>query len=351
MTYHKIFLDGIMHMGDMLMTASVLPVLRKHCPDAEIVYLATADLAFVAEMLDGVDRVIPYAYKSGGGTRDVFRIARNLGREKFDLGVSLDPRERVTLMKWLARMPVRLSMEQGLGWKLGWEKMLYTQDLPLPPGWEFEVHSLSANFQQMLRLYFHDADSQYVSPRFKPFTQEIEAWCADLMTRHPAPKHVALCIQSSSPTKDWPAEKFSHICNWLIDTYGARVYLTGIPSHEARAKEILKGIERPDQVVDLIGKSSFQQLAGLLSHMDLLLSLDTGTAHVGGVAGCPVITLFTHNSPTLYRAPGPRSLCVSGHAPCSGKYVCAGPKRCPKTDCVDVLTIPMVQEAIESVLN
>ena len=58
MTYHKIFLDGIMHMGDMLMTASVLPVLRKHCPHAQIVYLAKKELAVVAEMLEGVDRVI-----------------------------------------------------------------------------------------------------------------------------------------------------------------------------------------------------------------------------------------------------------------------------------------------------
>ncbi|MCD2435150.1 glycosyltransferase family 9 protein [Acidaminococcus sp. NSJ-142] len=351
MTYHKIFLDGIMHMGDMLMTASVLPVLRKHCPHAQIVYLAKKELAFVAEMLEGVDRVIPYGYQSGGGYRDVYRLGKKLGREGFDLGISLDPRERVTLMKWIARMPERLSLERGLGWELGWEKLFYTQDLPLPAGWNFQDHSMAVNFQQMLRLFFQDPDTQYACAHFKPFSQEVEDWCRALLTQQPGSKRVALCIQSSSPSKDWPAKKFSQICNWLIDKYQAVVYITGVSSHEAKAKTILKGISRQEQVVDLVGKSSFPQLAGLLSKMDLLLSLDTGTAHVGGVAGCPVITLFTHNSPVIYQAPGLHSLGVSGHLPCSGKYVCVGPNHCSKTDCVDAITLPMVQQAIESVFE
>lgn len=126
MSYNKIFIDGIMHMGDMIMTASVLPVIRKNCPNAKITYLCSANLAFVAELLDGVDEVIPYKYVSGGGYKDVFILGRKLAKRHFDLGISLDPRERVTLMKWFARIPERISMEQGLGWKLGWEKWFYT---------------------------------------------------------------------------------------------------------------------------------------------------------------------------------------------------------------------------------
>ena len=66
MIYKNIFVDGIMHMGDMIMTAAVFPVLRKHCPEARITYLCSANLAFVAELLEGVDEVIPYSYTSGG---------------------------------------------------------------------------------------------------------------------------------------------------------------------------------------------------------------------------------------------------------------------------------------------
>lgn len=46
------------------------------------------------------------------------KVLRNYN---FDIGISLDSHERVTLMEWFAHIPIRISMEQALVWKLGWE--------------------------------------------------------------------------------------------------------------------------------------------------------------------------------------------------------------------------------------
>lgn len=105
------------------------------------------------------------------------------------------------------------------------------------------------------------------------------------------------------------------------------------------------------QALDLAGTTSFAQLVALLGAMDLLISLDTGTAHIGAAAGCPVVTIFTHNSPVIYQAPAEHSIGVSGHLPCSGKHVCIGPSRCLKTDCVDAVTVPMVAQAVEDIFK
>lgn len=185
MEYKNIFIDGIMHMGDMVMTASVLPVLRKNCPEATITYLCSADLAFVANLLDGVDQVIPYRYKSKGGYMDVYRMGRQLAKYNFDLGISLDPRERVTLMKWFAQIPERISMEQALGWKLGWEKLFYTRDLSLPQGWKYQEHSMASSFQQMMRDYFGDPETGFIPPKLK-VTEEDKEWAQDLLKKVPA---------------------------------------------------------------------------------------------------------------------------------------------------------------------
>lgn len=117
----KIFLDGIMHLGDVITAASVIPVLKEQYPHSEIHYLVKDSVALPASLICGVDRVIPYTYQSGGGALDVIRMGKKLSQEGYDLGISLDPRERVTLMKWIARIPLRLSMERALGWELGWE--------------------------------------------------------------------------------------------------------------------------------------------------------------------------------------------------------------------------------------
>lgn len=351
MEYKNIFLDGIMHMGDMIMTASVLPVLRKNCPGAKITYLCSANLALVANMLEGVDTVIPYKYKSKGGYMDVYHMGRKLAQYGFDLGISLDPRERVTLMKWFAQIPVRLSMEQALGWKLGWEKLFYTKDLSLPAGWQYQEHSMAASFQQMLRGYFGDQSTDFIPPKLKVPTEDAQ-WARDLLQKIPAgSKKIAFCFQTTTQTKDWPVEKFSALGNWLQEQYGATLLLTGIPSHTQRAEAILAGVQDKQRVMNLVGMTTFQQLVALLAQVDLLISLDTGTAHIGAAAGCPVVTIFTHNSPVIYRAPGNRCETVSAHVPCSGKHVCIGPTRCKKTDCVDGVTLAMVQEKVKKILG
>ena len=233
MTYQNIFIDGIMHMGDMIMTASVMPVLRKHCPQAKITYLCSANLAFVAEMLEGIDEVLPYSYKSKGGYLDVYRWGKRLEQNHYDLGISLDPRERVTLMKWFANIPERISLEQALGWKLGWEKWLYTKDLALPGGWRYDEHSMAASFQQLMRSFFRDPETRFERPRFRLPKPEERQCLETIVKTFPAPgKKIALCVETTTKTKDWPVKKFSALCDQLAEQYDATLVFTGIASHK-----------------------------------------------------------------------------------------------------------------------
>lgn len=63
----KIFLDGIMHLGDVITAASVIPVLKEQYPHSEIHYLVKDSVALPASLICGVDRVIPYLSKRRRG--------------------------------------------------------------------------------------------------------------------------------------------------------------------------------------------------------------------------------------------------------------------------------------------
>lgn len=164
----KIFLDGIMHLGDVITAASVIPVLKEQYPHSEIHYLVKDSVALPASLICGVDRVIPYTYQSGGGALDVIRMGKKLSQEGYDLGISLDPRERVTLMKWIARIPLRLSMERALGWELGWEKWFYTQDLSYRASWDYKNHRMGESYQRLMRDYFGDESQEFIPPALVP---------------------------------------------------------------------------------------------------------------------------------------------------------------------------------------
>ena len=53
----KILVDGLMHVGDILISSSVFPVLKKAYPDAKITYLTYGNLCAAAQMIEGVDDV------------------------------------------------------------------------------------------------------------------------------------------------------------------------------------------------------------------------------------------------------------------------------------------------------
>ena len=349
--YKKIFIDGIMHLGDMIMSASVLPVLKKTYPDSDITYLAMGNLAHVAELLEGVDHVIPYTYKSKGGYMDVYRWGKKLGKERFDLGISLDPRERVTLMKWFAHIPVRVSLEQALGWKLGWEKWFYTHDMAFDQ-WDFRQHRMSESYQALIRQFLQDQETTFYPSQFKASTKEDVQFVNGLLENTPLQqKKIAFCVETTEGAKDWPAEQFSVLADQLAQKYNAIIIMTGIPRHNPKVQQIISGMRYQDAVVNIVGKTSFTQLIALFRKLHMVVTLDTGTSHIAAAAGCPVVTIFSHNSPEIYQAAGAYTRAVSAHLPCSGKYICIGSKKCEKTDCVDAVTVDMVMKEVESLLG
>ena len=97
--------------------------------------------------------------------------------EGYDLGISLDPRERVTLMKWIARIPLRLSMERALGWELGWEKWFYTQDLSYRASWDYKNHRMGESYQRLMRDYFGDESQEFIPPALVPSASKDLAAC------------------------------------------------------------------------------------------------------------------------------------------------------------------------------
>jgi len=349
--YKNIFVDGIMHLGDIIMSASVFPILKKAYPDCKITYMAMGNLAKAAALMEGVDYVIPYVYQSKGGYIDVFRMAQKLEKEQFDLGISLDPRERVTIMKWLAHIPVRVSFEQALGWRLGWEKLFYTKDMSFDD-WDYRRHRMSESFQELMRRFVHDTDTTFFPPVFKPSRISDMMFANSLIPLSAKGKtKIAFCVETTEKSKDWRAVRFAELADQLIEHYNALIIMTGISSHARKVQQIISNMKYANSVLNIVGKTSLEQLIALFRQIDLVITLDTGTAHIAAAAGCFVVTIFSHNSPTIYQAAGENTRTVSANLSCSGKHICIGNEKCFRTECFDAITTDMVMKEVHDLLD
>jgi ADP-heptose:LPS heptosyltransferase len=108
----------------------------------------------------------------------------------------------------------------------------------------------------------------------------------------------------------------------------------------------------PPEVVDLVGKTDFPDLIGVLAAADSVVSTDTGPAHIAGAVNTPVIMLMGPTNPKR-TAPFKTSHNVvqilSANLPCSPCYHTVRFQQCRKNQCMFDIPPDRVISAIMAV--
>ncbi len=102
---------------------------------------------------------------------------------------------------------------------------------------------------------------------------------------------------SSHVLRNWRAERYAAVIDHAQREHGLRVILCGGPSPVERemGAAIESMVSAP--VLNQIGKDTLPQMLALLSRATVLLSPDSGPAHMGTLAGVPVIGLYAATNP------------------------------------------------------
>ena len=86
-------------------------------------------------------------------------------------------------------------------------------------------------------------------------------------------------------------ENFAALADRLAAECNARIVLIGTAAERANAEAVISQM-RQARALNLAGETSMGELIGLLAACDLLVSNDTGPAHVSAALGTPTLTLF-----------------------------------------------------------
>lgn len=105
---------------------------------------------------------------------------------------------------------------------------------------------------------------------------------------------LAICPESSSFKKDWGKERFQKVHRLLYEKMDGDLVTFVIGN---KGDDYFDGV---DGVVNLNLSMSIQRVAGLLKHVDCLLTVDTGPMHVAAALGTPVVAVFGPTDPKLF---------------------------------------------------
>jgi heptosyltransferase II len=111
--------------------------------------------------------------------------------------------------------------------------------------------------------------------------------------------------------KLWPLERVTEFCQ-LLAAEGIPAIVLGARSDATTAA----ALAATAPVVSLVGRDRPALLPAVLAEIDVLVSGDTGVAHLAAALGTPVVTLFGPTDPRL-TAPRGRASVVTHPVPCA----------------------------------
>lgn len=103
--------------------------------------------------------------------------------------------------------------------------------------------------------------------------------------------------QRSNNFRNWPAERYAEIADYAADHYNLTVVLTGGPTEleQHYGSEITRLMNA--EPLNLIGQTSLKQLAAVLQQAQIVVSPDSGPAHIANALGTAVIGLYATSNP------------------------------------------------------
>lgn len=283
------------HLGDLLHALPALRRLRRALPKASLdlwVGPWGRELAALFSDIDAV-RETPASWferpsRQAWPWADVLSLAAGLRQGRYGAAFDLRGDLRHHLALWMAGIPLRAGQALSAG------RFLLSHPARWVPGLHEQEQNLSLLDQAGVPASGQGSAGYLKLP--PSAIREADALCRALRLG-PAP--VLVQAASGTQAKRWPKESWAKL---LAGIPKARpLALLGMQSEAAEMNAIAALAGRPVAVA--AGRLSLASLAALLARARLLISVDSGPAHLAAVQGTPVLALFSGTNEASQWAP------------------------------------------------
>lgn len=284
----KILIVQTAFIGDVILATPLAQAAHAIFAPCTVDFMVIPVAATLLERNPSIHRVLIFDKRGKQrGLAALWRFAKALRAEKYDIAIVPHRSLRSALLIWLARIPQRIGFDRSAG------AFFFTQRVRYQ-----EKHEVERNLD-LLRPFGK------IPEKFKPRVDwdEADAACVAELTKNADSKRIwcALAPGSVWATKRWPADRFAKLANALISELHANVFLIGGQSDAGLCREIQQAAG--ENCHNLAGLLSLRQSAVLLDRCAVLISNDSAPTHLGVATNCKVLTIFGPTVPRFGFAP------------------------------------------------
>jgi len=302
-------------LGDTIHTLPLLSALKNKYPDSQIDWVVDEKASRFLINHPFLNRVYILRKQKSDKISSVinfFRTIADIRSEKYDIAIDTQQLLKSSVIMALSGAKRKIALSDGREFSY-----LFANEIIKSPRKQFDIHYHVVKRNLEIAGYLGaDADKiEFVMPPVSN-SSKIKAEFI-LSSLDKSRKTVVIAPETTWENKHWSEEGWRNLLNYLKEK--VNIIYTGTDKDNGLSERILKGFER--YVINLRGKTSLDDMREVLSYADLLISPDSGTAHIAWADGkCDIITLFFATS-------GERT------APVGEKYDYVQPK-CPCSPCM-----------------
>lgn len=339
----RVLLMNAGHLGDIILSTALIPVLRDAFADVEIDVLVGSYARHIVEghpMIGRVHIIDHWRQSRGAGPawrraarywRQLPELVRNLRACNYDLAVDLRSWfPNFVPLAWLAGIPIRVAYD-----RLGFGPML-THRLRYLYGRRHEVEY----HLDLLRALGIPAKSLALA--FPSLRRPApEAWAEVERLLGGSTRYRILHPASSTPSRDWTIAGWRTLASNLLRD-GIVPLVTGAGERDrSMADDICAGAPG---TVNAVGRLSWDGLVALVSNAEAVYSVETSVGHLASALRRPVISLYGGMADPRHWAPLNAKV-VTHPLPC---HPCLDKRGCATRTCITGVTVADVEAAAEA---
>ena len=299
----KILLIQLGDIGDLVLTLPAILTLKQTFAGAFLAVGVREKAAALLYDCPEVDRVFSVdKFKKGAkNVRHQLKIIKDLIQWDFDLVVELRTGTRGAVLALLSMASYRVGRfdhESRL------RNLVFTH--LVDPDNEENQHSIDHNLNILspLNPVLPAKPDPYIHIN-KKIKEKVMQKLDREGVKHE--KFIVLHPFSIWQYKELSTGQYVKLIHHISDVWNCRLVITGSNAERDRARKLITASKR--QAVNMAGKTSIIEMAGVLQQAVLVVSIDTSAIHIAAAVNTPTISIFGPSSPVNWAPGGSKKDC------------------------------------------
>lgn len=264
-------------LGDATHVVPVIRAFQDSSPDTRITWIIGK---LENRLLGDLENIEFIEFDKKGGWSSVKALREALRDRRFDALFHMQVAARANLLSRMIRAPLRLGWDRARS--RDFHHHFTRQSVAAVP-FQHQVQG----FLEFPRAVGIDVET----PRWDlPISDKAHNWVGSQV---PGDQPVLLINPCSShELRNWSSERYAAVADYATQEQGMQVVLSGGPSElELRVAGEIEAAMK-SSCINLVGKDTLEQSKAMLKRADLVISPDSGPAHLASALGTPVIGLY-----------------------------------------------------------